>query len=280
MKKRLPLVILILSIVVGMLVAVYPLFSNWYSERVSAKITTQYTETIENISYTSLQAEKAAAQKYNESLYAIRLKGDETETLAEYEDILNITDDGVMAYVEIPAIDVNLPVYHTTESAVLDKGVGHMEMTSLPVGGENTHAVISAHTGMAGAKMFGDLELLEVGDIFCIHVLNETLSYEVDKISVTVPADISSIRIEQGKDLCTLVTCTPFGLNTHRLLVRGHRVEYVEEPVIKEAVQEEEIDRLSVWFEQYVIAMMIGIGAAFAVLIVAVILWHTQKERH
>lgn len=146
-------------------------------------------------------------------------------------DCLNIAGDGIMGIVEIPKIDIKLPIYHTTREDVLQVAAGHLEGSSLPVGGASTHAVISAHRGLPSASLFTDLDKLEEGDHFLIHVLNETLCYEVDKISVVKPEETSGLAVEEGKDLVTLLTCTPYGVNTERLLVRGHRVEYVEQEV-------------------------------------------------
>ena len=184
-------------------------------------------------------AERKKAEEYNEALLPCVLP--DSFALAEssgvdpvYMNTLNIAGDEMMGSVEIPKIDIKIPIYHTTEEEVLNKGAGHLEGSSLPVGGANTHAVISAHRGLPSASLFTDLDQLKEGDHFLIHVLNETLCYEVDKISVVKPEDTSALAVEDGQDLVTLLTCTPYGVNTERLLVRGHRVPYVEEKVKEE----------------------------------------------
>ena len=193
-------------------------------------------EAAEGIDY---DAERKKAEDYNEALLPCVLP--DSFALAEssgvdpvYMNTLNIAGDEMMGSVEIPKINIKIPIYHTTEEEVLNKGAGHLEGSSLPVGGANTHAVISAHRGLPSASLFTDLDQLKEGDHFLIHVLNETLCYEVDKISVVKPEDTSALAVEDGQDLVTLLTCTPYGVNTERLLVRGHRVPYVEEEVKEE----------------------------------------------
>ena len=193
-------------------------------------------EAAEGIDY---DAERKKAEDYNEALLPCVLP--DSFALAEssgvdpvYMNTLNIAGDEMMGSVEIPKINIKIPIYHTTEEEVLNKGAGHLEGSSLPVGGANTHAVISAHRGLPSASLFTDLDQMKVGDHFLIHVLDETLCYEVDKISVVKPEDTSALAVEDGQDLVTLLTCTPYGVNTERLLVRGHRVPYVEEEVKEE----------------------------------------------
>lgn len=193
-------------------------------------------EAAEGIDY---DAERKKAEDYNEALLPCVLP--DSFALAEssgvdpvYMNTLNIAGDEMMGSVEIPKINIKIPIYHTTEEDVLNKGAGHLEGSSLPVGGANTHAVISAHRGLPSASLFTDLDQMKVGDHFLLHVLDETLCYEVDKISVVKPEDTSALAVEDGQDLVTLLTCTPYGVNTERLLVRGHRVPYVEEEVKEE----------------------------------------------
>ena len=193
-------------------------------------------EAAEGIDY---DAERKKAEEYNEALLPCVLP--DSFAFAEssgvdpvYMNTLNIAGDEMMGSVEIPKINIKIPIYHTTEEEVLNKGAGHLEGSSLPVGGVNTHAVISAHRGLPSASLFTDLDQLKPGDHFLLHVLNETLCYEVDKISVVKPEDTTALAVEDGQDLVTLLTCTPYGVNTERLLVRGHRVPYVEEEVKEE----------------------------------------------
>ena len=181
-----------------------------------------------------------AAEKYNEQIKqesvpdAFSIRDGQTDPV--YESLLNLNGDGMMGYVEVPVIGQNIPIYHYTTEDSLQKGAGHLFGSSLPVGGESTHCILSAHRGLPSASLFSDLDQLEEGDHFLIHVLNETLCYEVDKISVVKPEETSSLAVEEGKDLVTLVTCTPYGVNTHRLLVRGIRTEYVEEEESNETI--------------------------------------------
>ena len=183
-----------------------------------------------------------------------------------------------MGYVEIPLIQVNLPIYHGTDSDVLDAGLGHLLGTSLPVGGMNTHSVLTAHSGMANQKMFSDLDKLDLGDVFYLQVLGETLAYQVDLINTVLPHDTTFLGITEGEDFCTLVTCTPFGVNTHRLLVRGTRIPYEEaEVIVEEQLQVEELPK-STWEEQYIKGILFGIGAV--ILIAALYGYYLYWRKH
>ena len=212
--------------VVALVLLLYPLIGELMSEKYHSDVETTYTAAIEDTTDAELTAQRKAAEQYNAMLSgaAITEGGASAPPLAYAEQL---TVGGVMAYVDIPKINVYLPVQHGTGAETLEKSVGHVVGTSLPVGGSSTHAVLSAHSGMASSKLFSDIVQLEKGDKFYIHVLGEVLAYEVDAINTVLPTDTSLLQIEDGKDLVTLVTCTPFGINTHRLLVRGHRVPYV-----------------------------------------------------
>ena len=211
--------------VVALGLLLYPLVGELLSEKYHSDVETTYTAAIKDTDDAELTAQRQAAEQYNAMLANATISegGASTPPLA-YADQLTV--GGVMAYVDIPKINVYLPVQHGTGAETLEKSVGHVVGTSLPVGGSSTHAVLSAHSGMASAKLFSDIDQLELGDKFFVHVLGDTLAYEVDSINTVVPTDMSLLQIEGGKDLVTLVTCTPFGINTHRLLVRGHRVPY------------------------------------------------------
>lgn len=188
----------------------------------------------------------------------------------EYESLLRSSDDGVMGYVEIPVIDVSLPIYHGTSEEVLQKGVGHLQGTSLPVGGESTHTVLTGHTGLSHAKLFTDLTEVKEGDIFFLYVMGERLAYQVDQIEVVLPSELDNLYVEQGKDLCTLVTCTPYGVNSHRLLVRGVRTDYqeaIENPDTYETASGE-----SQWMAEYKRALLISIGCFAGGLVIATII--------
>ena len=185
---------------------------------------------------------------------------------ANYDSQLNPAGNGIMGYVEIPKISVNLPIYHGTENDSLERGIGHLLGSSLPVGGESTHSILSGHSGMASQKMFTDLEQLIVGDVFYLRILNDTLAYQVAEINTVLPYDTSLLGIVPGEDLCTLVTCTPYGVNTHRLLVRGSRIPYEEAELLAEEVAEEEPVK-STWEQKYIEGLLWGVAAVLLLLL-------------
>lgn len=239
----------------------YPLAGELLSERYHSDIETTYTAVIADTDDAELTAQREAAEQYNAMLSdaTITEGGASAPPLAYAEQL---TVGGVMAYVDIPKINVYLPVQHGTGAETLEKSVGHVVGTSLPVGGSSTHAVLSAHSGMASSKLFSDIDQLAVGDTFYIHVLGEVLAYKVDTINTVLPTDTSLLQIEDGKDLVTLVTCTPFGVNTHRLLVRGHRVPYTLEQEVSAA---EEKPVASSWTQHYLTGLAVGLGAVAVV---------------
>ena len=271
MKKKFlfPFLCFALLLLIGIGLMLYPLISNWYGERVRSTVEVQYNEAIAKLEDESIREAFKAAQAYNESLYSVQL--DPERAVDDYNSLLNLSGNGIMGYVEIPVIEVNLPIYHTVAESSLQKGAGHMPGTSLPIGGKSTHTVISAHSGMSGARMFTDLDKLQEGDLILLHVLGNTLAYAADTITVTDPADIEAIEIRQDEDLVTLVTCAPYGVNTHRLLVRGHRIELTEEELDEEiAVVEQET---STWMEKYIEGIFFGFiigGAVIAAVLVLV----------
>ena len=236
----------------------YPLTGELLSERYHSDIETAYTAAIEDTNTAELEQQRQAAEQYNAMLSgtASISEGEASASPLPYAEQLTV--GGVMAYVDIPKINVYLPVQHGTDADTLEKSVGHVVGTSLPVGGSSTHAVLSAHSGMASSKLFSDIDQLTEGDTFYIHVLGDTLAYKVDAIHTVLPTDTSLLQIEDGKDLVTLVTCTPFGVNTHRLLVRGHRVPYVPE---QEAPAAAEKPAVSSWTRHYLTGLGIGLGA-------------------
>lgn len=239
----------------------YPLAGELVSEKYHSDVETTYTAAIEDTDAAELTAQREAAEQYNAMLSgtAITEGGASALPLAYAQQI---TVGGVMCYVDIPKINVYLPVQHGTDADTLEKSVGHVVGTSLPVGGSSTHAVLSAHSGMASSKLFSDIDQLAEGDTFYIHVLGDTLAYKVDAINTVLPTDTSLLQIEDGKDQVTLVTCTPFGVNTHRLLVRGHRVPYVPE---REAEATETQKATSSWTQHYLTGLGIGLGAVAVV---------------
>ena len=226
MRKHASTMILILILVVGLSLMLYPSFSNWWNEAHQSRAIAAYSQEVSKLDENRYDELWQQAWEYNRSLVGREnayLLDDSQK--AEYERLLDVSGMGIMGYIEIPSLKVSLPIYHGTEESVLQVAVGHLEWTSLPVGGESTHCVLSGHRGLPSARLFTDLDRLVVGDRFRLGVLDQVLTYEVDQILIVEPQDTEALLIEEGKDLCTLVTCTPYGINTHRLLVRGHRVE-------------------------------------------------------
>ena len=242
MKKHGTTILLVIVFLVGLSLLLYPSFSDWWNSMHQSRAVASYVEQVAAIDKNQYEDIWKAARQHNQEL----LERDnpfvlEEERIKAYEQLLNLGGTGVMGYVEIPQIGVTLPIYHGTDEAVLQIAVGHLEWTSLPVGGESTHSVISGHRGLPSAKLFTDLDKLVEGDIFIFRVLDEILTYEIDQILIVEPHEVQNLQVEEGKDLCTLLTCTPYGINSHRLLVRGHRVENTEEAkvvrVTSDAVQ-------------------------------------------
>lgn len=235
----------------------YPLVGELVSEKYHSDVEATYTAAIEDTDAAELTAQREAAEQYNAMLSgaAITEGGASAPPLAYAQQL---TVGGSMAYADIPKINVYLPVQHGTDADTLERAVGHVVGTSLPVGGSSTHAVLSAHSGMASSKLFSDIDQLAVGDTFYIHVLGETLAYKVDAIHTVLPTDTSLLQIADGKDLVTLVTCTPFGINTHRLLVRGHRIPYIPEQATTAAAEK---PAASSWMRHYLTGLGIGLGA-------------------
>ena len=222
--------ILVLILLTGLSLLLYPSVSNYWNSLHQTKAIAKYAEDVVNLDNDTYDQLWQDAASYNQSLLTrsnTYLLSDEQK--AEYDRLLDVSGLGVMGYIEIPSIDCSLPIYHGTEESVLQIAVGHLKWSSLPVGGESTHCVLSGHRGLPSAKLFTNLDKLQAGDIFLLRVLDEVLTYEVDQILIVEPQETGALRIEKGKDYCTLVTCTPYGINTHRLLVRGHRIDNIEE---------------------------------------------------
>lgn len=235
----------------------YPLVGELLSEKYHSDVETTYTAAIADTDDAELTAQREAAEQYNAMLSGATItEGGASAPPLAY--VQQLTVGGVMCYIDIPKINVYLPVQHGTGAETLEKSVGHVVGTSLPVGGSSTHAVLSAHSGMASSKLFSDIDQLAEGDVFYIHVLGEVLAYKVDAIHTVLPTDTSLLQIEDNKDLVTLVTCTPFGVNTHRLLVRGHRVPYVPEQEVPAATEK---PVASSWTQHYLTGLGIGLGA-------------------
>lgn len=282
--------ILILGIfLLGVGLLCYPFISNRLYETVQSRVRTDYEKELENISDEDMEQQRELAREYNENL----LKGsvvltdpfdpaflEEMET-EPYSSLVNPLGTGMMGYVEIPRIFLYLPVYHGTDSRTLEKGIGHLQNTSLPVGGENTHAVLTGHTGLSGKKLFTDLTELEEGDVFYLHMLGETLAYQVDQISIVEPEETDFLTIEPGRDLVTLLTCYPYGVNSHRLLVRGSRVPYEEAVEQQEDQEEKSGNAASLWEEEYqrAILLCIFIYTPLTLLLILLFLWKRKRKR-
>ena len=240
----------------------YPLVGDLLNEKYHSDVETTYTAVIADTDDAELTVQREAAQQYNAMLSGAATITEGGASAPPLAYAQQLTVGSVMAYVDIPQIGVYLPIQHGTDADTLERAVGHVVGTSLPVGGSSTHAVLSAHSGMASSKLFSDIDQLAVGDMFYIHVLGEVLAYKVDAIHTVLPTDTSRLQIEDGKDYVTLATCTPFGINTHRLLVRGHRVPYT---LGQEATAAAEKPAASSWTQHYLIGLGIGLGAVAVV---------------
>lgn len=223
-------ILLVLILLAGLSLLLYPSVSDYWNSFHQSRAIVQYAEQVSLLDEDQYEELWTSATDYNASLLERANSYILSDTQKEqYEELLNVSGIGVMGYIEIPSIDCSLPIYHGTEESVLQTAIGHLEWTSLPVGGAGTHCVLSGHRGLPSARLFTDLDKLAVGDVFMLRVLDEVLTYEVDQILIVEPQDTDALQIEPGQDYCTLVTCTPYGINTHRLLVRGHRIENLEQ---------------------------------------------------
>ncbi|MBR2797743.1 MAG: class C sortase [Clostridia bacterium] len=235
MRKHLSTIILVIVLILGVMILLYPTVSDYWNSFHQSRAIASYLEEIENIDPVNYEREWARAEQYNEALlnkpnrFVLS-----DEDYAEYETLLNLTGSGIMGYIEIPKINCSLPVYHGTDEAVLQIAVGHIEGTSLPTGGPGTHTVLSGHRGLPSARLFTDLDQMEAGDLFVIRVMDRVMTYMVDQVLIVLPEEMDGLAIDPDEDYCTLVTCTPYGINSHRLLVRGRRTDNVEmEQIIK-----------------------------------------------
>ena len=285
-KKIIILCVAVFAFLIALGITLYPMISTWYNERHQAEVHIHYQEKVEQVDNTKLIEAKELAVAYNQTILPGAQDEDSFSKEAllsaseNYGSLLNLAGDGIMGYVEVPTIGVTLPIYHGTNNSTLERGVGHLLGSSLPVGGESTHSVLTAHSGMASQKMFSDLDRLKIGDIFFLDVLGEKLAYQVDQIETVLPYDTTFLQTEMGNDLCTLVTCTPFGVNTHRLLVRGTRIEYEEAEVIVEEIMETEEPVKSTWEQQYLQGILIGIGAVVILGLGLLVFWYVRRRRN
>lgn len=251
-------------------ITLYPIISNYVNQKYASKIYTEYEEMIQNVDDTSLKDARRLAEQYNNALAPVSAY--EQESLSEasqnYDTLLNMGGNGIMGYVEIPSIQVNLPIYHGTDSETLERGIGHLLGSSLPIGGASTHSVLSGHSGLAGQKMFTDLLQVKEGEVFYLHVLGETLAYQVVSLNTVLPYDTSLLGITPGADLCTLITCTPLAVNTHRLLVTGERIPYESAQEIQAEMQQESTEVESAWEQEYLHGLYIALAIVLLLMII------------
>lgn len=272
MRKKLPVILFVLVFAVGLTLLLYPTVSDYWNAHHQTQAITTYAEEVAALSESEQEKLLNAAREYNQKIYENGTHWTlNDEELEEYNSLLNMSTDGIMGYVNIPKIGVTLPIYHGTAETVLQKGAGHLKGSTLPVGGENTHAVLSSHRGLVSARLFTDLDLLQKGDTFTVTVLSETMTYEVDQILTVLPTELDKLAIEEGQDYCTLVTCTPYGVNTHRLLVRGHRVESEGDKVI--------VTGDALLLESSVVAPLVAAPILLILLIVVLLATRKRKRR-
>lgn len=266
-------VFLFLILLAGLSLLLYPTVSDYLNSLHQSRAIASYAEEVANLDEENYDALLAAAQAYNaalikrENVYALTEPQKE-----EYKQLLNVSNLGVMGYIEIPAINCTLPIYHGTDETILQTSIGHLEWSSLPVGGKSTHCVLSGHRGLPSAKLFTNLDKLVIGDTFVLRVLNEVLTYEVDQILIVEPQEVEALRIVDGEDYCTLVTCTPYGINTHRLLVRGHRIENPEKAHIVYVTAD------AIQIEPLLVALAVAVPILLVLLIVLLLPRRSKKN--
>ena len=274
MKKNRSTIILILIFLVGLSVMLYPTVSDYINQKNQSRAVASYSEEVENLSDVDYQAYFDAADDYNRRLAETPDAFYRPEQVSGYTDTLDVSGTGIMGYITIPKIGVELPIYHGTSDGVLQVAAGHLEGSSLPVGGAGTHAVISAHRGLPSAKLFTNLDELEVGDTFTITVLDRVLTYEVDQVSIVLPTETDLLQPVEGKDYVTLMTCTPYGINTHRLLVRGKRIENAENQkhirVTADALR----------IEPIIVAPALAVPMLLVMLVVMLAVPHLRKRKN
>lgn len=284
MKRKISRIVFGILFLIGFLVMAYPTIANQWNTYRQSKLITNYESTTKDMKKEDFESAWTAAENYNNAFQRNNIYADvfgtEQKDVAntEYWNVLNVNGDGVMGYVTIPKIDIKLAVYHGTSDKVLQTGIGHLNGTKLPIGGENTHSVLSAHRGLPSAKLFTDIDKLEKGDLFYIHVLDKDLAYEVDQILPMVDKDdqetlSNALQIEEGKDLVTLFTCTPYGVNTHRLLVRGHRVPYQGE------LEKTPVDTMVQAIQNYyMLYLLLGLSVTILVILLMKHLLRSKKD--
>ncbi len=275
LKQKIITIVAITLFLMALILTLYPVISNYVNQKYASEIQTAYQEIVAQTDNAALEEARAQAAAYNLALIPGATEAYSQEMLAsaarDYDTLLDIAGNGIMGYIRIPKISVDLPIYHGTEAEELERGVGHLLGSSLPIGGDSAHAILSGHSGMASQKMFTDLEQLSLGDVFYLDMLGGTLCYQVTAINTVEPHDTGLLGIASGEDLCTLVTCTPYGVNSHRLLVTGSRIPYEAAEVIAEETQETE-EVQSTWEEKYIEGLIYGILAALVLILLVAIL--------
>lgn len=273
MKKHGSTILLFLVFFIGLSLMLYPSFADWWNSFHQSRAVASYVEQVANMDNDKYDEIWSAAWDYNQSLLGrpndFLLSEEQQET---YQALLDIGGNGIMGYVEIPRVNVLLPVYHGTDEAVLQVAIGHLEWTSLPVGGENSHCVVSGHRGLPSARLFTDLDQMEVGDTFLLRVLDEVLTYEVDQIRIVEPQETDDLLITEGRDLCTLITCTPYGINTHRLLIRGTRIATEEVKAVRRVTAD------AIQIEPIIVAPFVAVPMLF-VLLIALLIPKPKKKK-
>lgn len=287
MKKRsiAKVLLVLLLFLMALVFTAYPYVANYLFEHRTDSVANTVEQIAQDVDDEKLKAAIEAVRQYNEIIAGGHVQLTDPfiveeqlgESTDEYDSLLCMTGDGVMGFVEIPSIDVSLPIYHGTSDHVLKKGAGHLQGTSLPVGGKSTHSVLTGHTGLSNAKLFTDLTELEEGDIFFLTVMGEQLAYEVDQIKVVLPSELDDLAVVTGMDYCTLVTCTPYGINSHRLLVRGVRTDYEEAVENPEVFQEKEVE--SKWMAEYTKALLISFVCFLICLLLLLLIRYLRRDR-
>jgi len=273
MKKYWSTLLLIIIFLIGLSLLLYPTFADWWNSFHQTQAIVDYSGQVAQLDEDQYREIWDSAYAYN----ALLLERSNSYLLSEeqkqeYDALLNVGGNGIMGYIEIPTINVSLPLYHGTEENVLQVAVGHLEWTSLPVGGSSSHCVVSGHRGLPSAKLFTDLDKVEIGDTFILWILDEMLTYEVDQILIVEPQETGALMIEEGKDYCTMVTCTPYGINTHRLLVRGHRIENAEEVVVRRVTAD------AVQIEPVIVAPLVAVPMLL-ILLIGLLIPKPKKNR-
>lgn len=277
MRKKLGNIILVLILLLGIGLLAYPTFSDWWNSFHQTRAIAGYTSVVANMDKEDFDRMWAEAEAFNERLRQMPGRFSLTdEEIDSYNKILDVTGTGIMGYIDIPSIKVSLPIYHGTDESILQIAIGHIIGTSFPIGGEGSHCAVSGHRGLPSAKLFTDIDQLQAGDKFLLQILDRTLTYEVDQIRIVLPQELQDLEIDPYQDLCTLITCTPYGVNTHRLLVRGHRVD-------NDTTDETRITADAMRFEPVIVAPLVAAPILFILLIYMLLStskWNRNRKRH